>query len=105
MFLTGLTNEDNSPIPLDGYDVWDTISRGKPSPRTEILLNIDEPGQVPPGPGILGGYTGTALRVGEMKLLMNVPNVTWFKPPEIGGKPRDLPVDTVMELPDVVRHA
>jgi len=99
--LAGVTNEDNSPIPLDGYDVWDTISRGKPSPRTEILLNIDEPGQAPPGPGILGGYTGTALRMGEMKLLMNVPNVTWFKPPEIGGKPRDIPLDTVMELPDV----
>ena len=102
--FVGVTSVDHSPIPLDGYNVWDTISLGKPSPRTEILINIDQPGEVPPGPGILGGFTGIALRVGEMKLLMNVPNVTWFKPPEMGGKPEDLPLDTAMKLPDVVRH-
>lgn len=101
-----MKSKDKSPIPLDGFDVWDTISLGKPSPRTEILLNIDEPGYVPPGPGILGGYTGAALRMGEMKLLMNVPNVTWFEPPEIGGKfDGQIPLHAVLELPDVVRQA
>ena len=102
-FLVGVSENQESPIPLDGFDVWETISLGKASPRTEILLNIDEPGEVPPGPGILGGYTGVALRMGEMKLLMQVPNVTWFKPPEIGGKPdKELPLNALLELPHVV---
>lgn len=27
--------------PLDGFDVWDTLSRGAASPRTEIIYNIE----------------------------------------------------------------
>ena len=27
--------------PLDGLDVWDTIAEGKPSPRTEIVYNVE----------------------------------------------------------------
>ena len=108
----GVTSIDNSPIPLDGHDVWDTISLGKPSPRTEILHNIDvadtdSPDTVPPPSDMPGGYyTGIALRVGEMKLLMNVPNDTWYKPPELGAKPeREVPLVPELEFPDAVRRA
>ncbi len=85
LFHTGGTL-DHDPSPLDGMDVWNTISHGKPSPRKEILLNIDP---IPSEDDNLGTtiYEGIALRVGDMKLLFNVPNSTWFKPPELGEEP------------------
>lgn len=55
--------------------MWDTISAGKTSPRNEVLINIDT-------------SEGAALRVRDMKILLNVPNVTWYKPPELKHKER-----------------
>lgn len=77
---------DNTPVPVDGFDVWETVSFGKPSPRTEILLNIDlkseeKDNKINSDPF----YQGAAIRVGDMKLLMGCPNSTWFKPPELSN--------------------
>ncbi|XP_046852681.1 arylsulfatase B-like [Xenia sp. Carnegie-2017] len=72
----------NGTKPLDGFDVWETINTGEPSPRNEILHNID-PVKTP-----WSSYTSykwcpqAALRVGDWKLLTGCPgDPRWIPPP------------------------
>ena len=51
--LAGALTEQTKPV--DGLDMWPTIAQGKPSPRKELLLNVEE-------------FRG-ALRVGDWKLI------------------------------------
>ena len=68
--------------------MWNTISKGKSSPRKEILLNIDlKHKQESDELSAITYYEGIALRSGEMKLLMTVPNSSWYKPPELEENP------------------
>ncbi|XP_070569105.1 arylsulfatase I-like [Ptychodera flava] len=44
---------------MDGLDVWNTISKGDPSPRTEFVYNFDHMETIP----------ARAIRVGDYKLI------------------------------------
>ena len=73
-------------IPLDGYNVWETLSSGKPSSRKEILHNIDPVDAYWDWDGRHEPYKHcrqAAIRVGDWKLLTGCPgNGSWVPPAE-----------------------
>ncbi|KAI8486493.1 hypothetical protein Bbelb_357280 [Branchiostoma belcheri] len=88
--LVGLASgSTNGTKPLDSHDVWEAISEGKPSPRKEILHNIDPLFRtiyyLPPhqwGDDTFNTSMHAAIRSGDWKLLTGYPgNGSWMPPP------------------------
>jgi len=81
----GLAGVDASEYELDGFDLWQSISNGDPSPRTELLHNID-PMTVSGTNLDISDFDNTiqaAIRVGDWKLITGNPGTgTWTAPPE-----------------------
>ena len=87
--LVGLAGGDTAGLNLDGFDLWQSISNGDPSPRTELLHNIDP---LTPLRGSrldisdFDNRVAAAIRVGDWKLITGDPGTgTWTAPPEDSG--------------------
>ena len=82
---------------IDGISLWTALSSGKPSPRTELVYNIE-----PNGLGTTGMKCG-AVRVGCHKLIKGAPGSGTYDP-----QPQPRPADAVptfAPLADTTYHA
>ncbi|KAG8454044.1 hypothetical protein GDO86_000615 [Hymenochirus boettgeri] len=86
--VTLADGEIDEDMDLDGYDIWETISEGKPSPRHEILHNIDpmyikaKNGSWEAGFGIWNTAIQSAIRIKHWKLLTGNPGYGDWIPPQ-----------------------
>ena len=71
-----LAGGNSSSLHIDGHNIWNSIAYSKPSPREDVLLNID--------PLV---WKNAALRVGNYKVVKGEKKDQWsgwLSPPEIG---------------------
>jgi arylsulfatase A-like enzyme len=84
--IAGAKMEKNKP--LDGINLWPAISEGKPSPRSEVVYNVDP--------------TAGAVREGDMKLVWTAGlpgNIELFDLSKDPGETTNL----AAEMPDIVK--
>ncbi|ELU01579.1 hypothetical protein CAPTEDRAFT_176799 [Capitella teleta] len=84
--LVHVAGGNTTGMKLDGYNVWDMLTKGTESPRKEILHNID-PLMEPKGHARPNSTFDTrvraAIRYGDWKLITGDPgNGSWIPPPE-----------------------
>ena len=84
--ILALAGGNATALNVDGFDVWNSISIGEPSPRKEILHNID-PLMPKHGSRLniskFDNRMRAAIRVGDWKLITGNPlQGSWIAPPE-----------------------
>jgi len=70
MATDGKWTPEGLPNELDGYNMYDSLTTGAESPRTEVVYNFDS-----------STTWGSAIRVGEWKLITGQKNQEWFPVP------------------------
>ena len=71
--IAGLSLSDDVTKDLDGFNMWSTITQNQPSPRTEILHQLNPPYYDNPKQPYIGQ---AALRSGDWKLITGQPTCT-----------------------------
>ena len=78
--VAGIELTDGDTEGLQGYNMWDSVTQNKPSPRKEILLQLN-----PPRYSRRSDFIGqAAIRVGDWKLITGQPNCSKPIRPSIG---------------------